>query len=140
MSIDIEELLELEHRGWRSLCEGRGDEFYGATTTPEAVMVQADGTVLDHQAVVASLGRARPWSEYEISDERLVPLGEDHAALLYTGRAHREGEPTLTALMCSVWTRAGGPWRLALHQQTVPTGDAAGSGPEGTDSDVQVRD
>ena len=140
MSFDIEELLELEHRGWRSLCEGRGDEFYGATTTPEAVMVQADGTVLDHQAVVASLGRARPWSGYEISDERLVPLGEDHAALLYTGRANREGEPAFEALMCSVWTRVGGPWRLALHQQTVPTGGTAGPGPEETGSAVQARD
>ena len=31
------ELLDLEHAGWRSLCDGTGDRFYGSLMTDDAV-------------------------------------------------------------------------------------------------------
>ena len=45
------ELLDLEHAGWRSLCDGTGDRFYGSLMTDDAVMVLANGMVLDRAAV-----------------------------------------------------------------------------------------
>lgn len=114
----IEELLGLEHRGWKSLCEGTGADFYGQLMTPDAVMVLAHGVVLDRDAVLASLNDAPPWDRYAISDERLIELTEHTAALVYTGRASRVGEAEFHALMSSVYRRHNGEWRLVLYQQT----------------------
>jgi len=120
----IEELLELEHRGWQSLCDGTGADFYGRIMTGEGVMVLAHGQVFDRQQVIDSLNEAPPWRVYEITDERLITLSDDHAILVYTGRAYRDAdEPAFVALMSSVYTRQDGTWRLALYQQTpVPAG------------------
>lgn len=119
----LDELLNLEHRGWKSLCDGTGADFYARIMTGDAVMVLAHGQVFDRRAVIDSLNEAPPWRTYEIADERLVTLSDHHAILVYTGRAYREeDEPAFTALMSSVYTRADGTWRLALYQQTpVPT-------------------
>jgi len=122
----LDELLELEHRGWRSLCDGTGADFYGSLMTEDGVMVLAHGQIFDRPTVVASLADAPPWSGYEISDERLIGLGPDSAALAYRARAHRgigESAVTFTALMSSVYTRRHGAWQLAVYQQTpVPAG------------------
>jgi hypothetical protein len=87
--------------------------------TAEGVMVLADGTIQGRDQVIASLRDAPAWSAYEIEDERLVPLGPDTAALVYTARAFRAaGGPAFVAAMSSVYVREDGHWRLALSQQT----------------------
>lgn len=122
--MDIAELLELEHRGWRSLCDGTGTRFYSEIMTSDGVMVLSHGQVLDRAEVAESLRHAPPWHRYEISDERIVQLGAGAAALVYTGRAFRDDEePPLTALMSSAYVRTDDGWRLAVYQQTpVPDG------------------
>ncbi|WP_156250723.1 nuclear transport factor 2 family protein [Pseudactinotalea terrae] len=122
MSSVIDELLELEHRGWESLCRGTGADFYGQLMTEDAVMVLAHGFAMDRAAVIASLDDAPAWDRYEITDERLIEPGDDCAILVYSGRARRGDEPEFHALMSSVYTRTGGQWRLALYQQTVVPG------------------
>jgi hypothetical protein len=115
----LDELLDFEHQGWKSLCNSTGADFYGRIMTSDGVMVLAHGQVFDRQAVIDSLNEAPPWRTYDISDERLISLGEDRAILVYTGRAYRdENEPAFMALMSSVYTRHDGNWRLALYQQT----------------------
>ncbi|MGW7358305.1 DUF4440 domain-containing protein [Streptomyces sp. NPDC054802] len=117
--MDLAEFLELEHRGWRSLCDSTGGDFYGRLMTENGVMVLAHGQVFRRQDVIDSLGEAPPWRTYEITEERLVPLSESSAALVYRGRAYREGtKPAFTALMSSVYVRRGNGWALALYQQT----------------------
>lgn len=115
----LDELLELEHRGWQSLCEGTGGDFYGQLMTENGVMVLAHGQVFRRQDVIDSLSEAPPWRTYEITEERMIPLSESSAALVYLGRAYREGaEPAFTALMSSVYARRGTEWALAVYQQT----------------------
>lgn len=115
----LNELLDLEHQGWQSLCDSTGAEFYGQLMTPDGVMVLAHGQVFDRQAVVDSLNDAPPWRRYEITDERLIRLSDDQAALVYIGRAYRDSaDAVFVALMSSVYTRQDGAWRLALYQQT----------------------
>ena len=47
---------------------------------------------------------------------------QDAAALVYTGRASRDGSADFVALMSSLYVRRDGRWRLALYQQTpVPS-------------------
>jgi hypothetical protein len=113
-----EELLRLEHDGWRSLCDGTGDRFYGSIMTDDGIMILAHGVGMNREDVVASLADAPSWTTYELGGERVIPLGPDSAALSYTGRGFRDGEPPFVALMSSVYRRESGRWRLALYQQT----------------------
>ena len=116
--MNIDELLHLERRGWDALCEGTGSQFYGELMTEHGLMVLAHGFALDWDAVIASLDDAPAWDAYEIAEPRLVGIGADSAALVYTGRASRGDEAPFVALMSSVYTRVDGRWRLALYQQT----------------------
>lgn len=114
----LDDLLTLERRGWDSLCEGTGAEFYADLMTEGAVMVLAHGFALDRDAVRASLAEAPTWDRYEIREERLVPADENTATLVYTGHATRTGTAPFHALMASTYTRRQGVWRLTVYQQT----------------------
>jgi len=115
-----EELLELEHAGWKSLCDGTGDTFYGGVMADDAVMVLANGMVMDRGTVTSALGESPPWARYEIGDVRLIEISPDTAALVYTGTGWRDGddEPFVGA-MSSVYHRTGDVWKLALYQQSA---------------------
>jgi hypothetical protein len=115
----LNELLDLEHCGWKSLCDSTGADFYGSLMTQDAVMVLAHGFVWNRDAVVASLSDAPPWRTYEIRNPRVIGAGTDVAILVYTGVAFRaEDAPAFSGLMTSVYVRANGTWKLALYQQT----------------------
>ena len=115
----LDELLEIEHDGWKSLCEGIGDTFYGGIMTEGALMVLADGSVMDREAVTNALGHAPPWQRYEIDDARVIVVDADTTALVYVGTGHRDGsEEPFVGAMSSVYHRTGDGWRLALYQQT----------------------
>ena len=126
----LEDLLLLEHDGWRSLCEQTGSTFYGEIMAPDGVMILAHGMILDRDAVVASLDQAPPWETYEISEERLIELHEGAAVLVYRGTAQRGADTNPTvgaepeavvdfeALMASTYVRHQDRWRLACYQQT----------------------
>lgn len=116
----LTELLAIERAGWQALCESTGDRFYGDLMTDDAVMVLANGAVMDRPAVTAALGQSPPWRRFELSNPRVVPAGPDTAALVYVGTAERDGadEPFVGA-MSSVYHRVDGRWRLVLYQQTA---------------------
>jgi hypothetical protein len=112
-----ETLLELEHHGWRSLCEGTGDQFYGAMLTRDAHMVLADGSIMTRDDVVTSLRDASAWDSYEIDDPLAVPIDDHAVMLIYTGTGHRP-EIDFTGVMSSLYVRRNGGWSLAHYQQT----------------------
>lgn len=115
-----EELLELEHAGWKSLCDGTGDKFYGSVMTESAVMVLANGMVMDRATVTSALGESPPWARYEIEDVRTIEVSPDTAALVYTGTGWREHEDEpFVGAMSSVYHRTDDGWKLALYQQSA---------------------
>src|SRR5829696_9249283 len=115
----MEELLEMEHAGWASLCNGTASDFYGDVMTDDAVMVLANGTVMTRSDVVDALRDAPPWAAYEIDDVRFIPLGQGSTAVVYLGTGHRGGdEPPFVGVMTSVYVERDGDWKLALYQQT----------------------
>lgn len=117
--MDMHELMDLEHQGWRSLCDGTGSDFYGRLMTADGVMVLAHGQVFTRDEVVDSLRDAPPWRTYRIDDERLIPLGDCAAVLVYRGSAYRDGEdPAFVGLMSSTYVRRDDGWALACYQQT----------------------
>lgn len=116
---DEKELLALERHGWDSLCNGTGSEFYGALMTDDALMVLADGSVLNRSEVMRALQESQPWKRYEFANVRTVALVADALALVYQGRSWRSDERNLcVAEMTSIYRRSGGNWQLVLFQQT----------------------
>lgn len=117
---DVEEtLLQIERQGWDSLCDSSGGHFYGNVMADDALMVLANGAVMDRETVVDSLVHAPPWRTYAIDDVRLIRGGSDSATLVYVGTAYREGdEPAFTGVMSSAYQHTDGAWRLTLYQQT----------------------
>lgn len=118
MSDVREELEALERAGWDSLCDGTAAEHYGRTMTEDGVMVLANGMALGREEVVASLRDAPTWASYELSELRLVSVGDHGAALVYVGTARRDDDPAFVGAMTSVYVRGEGGWRLALYTQT----------------------
>jgi len=119
----LDELLELEHDGWKALCGGTAAQFYGDVMAADGVMVLANGAVMTRAEVTEALAQAPPWQRYEITDALLIDVGTDTAALVYTGKGWRAGadEPFVGA-MSSVYHRTDTGWRLALYQQTQVIG------------------
>ena len=116
-------LLELERAGWDSLCNASGSEFYGELMLADALMVLANGMVMDRDTVVASLSKSPPWRSYEISEVRLIEVDDDNAVLVYTGTAFRDGvEAAFVAAMTSAYHRTDDGWKLALYTQTGISG------------------
>ncbi|MEU2202618.1 nuclear transport factor 2 family protein [Isoptericola sp. NPDC019482] len=119
VDLTLDRLLGLERRGWDALCGSTGGAFYGDLMTPSALMVLVDGSVLDRDAVVASLDGAPPWDSYDLHDVRRVGLADGAAALVYRARAVRGDDPPFVALMASTYVVVDGEPRLALYQQTL---------------------
>ncbi|MGN6300990.1 MAG: nuclear transport factor 2 family protein [Angustibacter sp.] len=121
-ALELTELIDLERQGWDSLTRSQGGDFYGRLMTEDAVMVLVNGMVLDRDTVAGSLNDSPPWETYALTDERLVPVSDDVAALLYRATATRAGEDEpFVALMTSVYRVVDGEPCLALYQQTTIT-------------------
>ena len=119
----LEELLTVERAGWEALCGATAADFYGDLMTGDAVMVLANGMVMDRPTVVEALTSSPPWHRFELEDPRVVEAGEDSAVLVYSARAWRSGaEAAFEAVMASVYVRRAGRWRLAAYQQTPRIG------------------
>jgi hypothetical protein len=115
---DIEELQELERAGWEALStEGAAAPWYEEVLAGEVLFLLPGGMVIDDRnEVVRSVG-GPPWSSYELSDLRVLPLGAGSALVAYRAKATRDGND-YEALFASTYVRDGEQWRLAVHQQT----------------------
>jgi hypothetical protein len=121
-ALNLRQLMRLERAGWDSLCQSAGADFYGELMAPDGVMVLVNGMVLEHDAIESSLNDSPPWASYELTEERLVPVSSDAAAVLYRASASREGQgEPFVALMSSVYRMIDDTPRLVLYQQTTVT-------------------
>jgi hypothetical protein len=119
MCESIDDLLELEHQGWRARCDGTAALFYGSVMSDDSRVVLGDGVVLDRSQALRVMARAQPWVRYELAQPRFLSLGPEAAALIYRARAYSaDGQPVLSAAMSSVYVRHEGALRLALYQQS----------------------
>jgi hypothetical protein len=115
-----DQLLALEHDGWKSLCDGTAAQFYGELMASNALMVLANGAVVTRAEVTSALAGSPPWLRYDIADVRLVAVDDRTAALVYTGYGWREGvDDPFVGAMSSVYHRTDTGWKLALYQQTA---------------------
>lgn len=114
-----DDLIELERDAWKALATSgeAAAEFYGRVLADEVLMLLPGGMVIDDRATVIDSMRGAPWDSFELSDERVLALGDDSAVVAYRATASRGGSD-YTALFNSTYVRVDGAWRLALHQQT----------------------
>ncbi|MCB7134993.1 nuclear transport factor 2 family protein [Cellulosimicrobium marinum] len=117
--IGLDDAVARERDGWDALCGSRGGAFYGEAMTDDGLMVLVDGSVLDRDAVVASLDDAPPWDTYALHDPRLLRPGQDVVTLVYRAVARRAGAPPFEATMTSTYRLVDGALRLVLYQQTA---------------------
>jgi hypothetical protein len=118
MRVVLDELIELERAGWRSLCDGTGAEFYGTHMTDDARMVLAGGVVMTRTEVAEALQHAPPWASFTIDAPEVTSLGDDIAMLTYTGTGHRAEGGDFSAIMTTVYVAGPDGWRIGHYQQT----------------------
>jgi Domain of unknown function (DUF4440) len=116
---DHTELFELEREGWNALTTSReaAAAYYERALARQILMLLPGGMVIDQRSKVIESMRTDPWDEFELSDERVLSLGEECAVVAYRARARR-GDMDYEALFNSTYVHEDGSWRLALHQQT----------------------
>ena len=113
----MNELEALERRGWEALRGPDGAAFYRDVMADDGLMV-FPGMVLDKEGTLEAIASAAPWSEFDLSDVRVVEASPDAAAVIYRAVARRAGEAPYRALMTSAYAFRDGRWRLIVHQQT----------------------
>jgi hypothetical protein len=114
----MDELLDLEHRGWDSLCGDQGAAFYDELMADDASMVFPMG-VMDRAASLEAIRGAGPWVTYRLDSERVLYPAPNVGVVLYRASARRADSSEYEAWMSSTYVRdRGGRWRLVLHQQS----------------------
>jgi hypothetical protein len=113
------QLIHSEHEGWQAMTRGEGGTHSFQAMLPDAIMV-FPGSLIERGAVIAALDGV-VWSEYAMSDQRVVRLGDRAAMLAYRLHGVRDGHPVdLWATTTYVYVE--GRWRVGAHQQS-PAGD-----------------
>jgi hypothetical protein len=113
--MDRDDLWQMERDFWGAAGDG---DFYREHFAEDGYCVFPIG-VLDAAATIAGVEQAQPWTEVGLHDERLLDAGEDHAVLIYSASARREGQDDPYVVhVASHYVRRDGRWLLLLHQQT----------------------
>ena len=118
-------LLACETRVWDALVTG-DSAADSAALAEDFLGVYPDGFSgkADH---VAQLAAGPSVQRYSLSDVRIVPLGEDHAAISYCADFTGLGKTEASRMyVTSIWHRAGAGWINILSQDT-PAGGVAGT-------------
>lgn len=116
MASDLEAgLLQLERAFWRAAGDRKA---YAEHPADDALHIFPGWGIVDREAALEGAASAQPWQDVTIDDVRIVVLGDEAAALIYTARAQRESGPPYTAAISSVYRRNGDAWRLVVHHQT----------------------
>jgi hypothetical protein len=114
----LEDLITLECRGWRSLCDGTGSQFCREVVAEDALMELDNGVILDRVALEQTVLRAPRWSGYEIVGAHLVSVAARAAALEYIGSGFIDGDRAFVGAVSSLYRRSGAGWKLVLCRQT----------------------
>ncbi|KAF2260289.1 hypothetical protein CC78DRAFT_28963 [Lojkania enalia] len=116
-------ICTLERRAWSALCSSGADLLPLLSSNP--VMIFPGDMILTavssptlHQMLQDS--SFKPWKNYSLSHDEVLPLGDTAALIYYRVEAKREDE-TFRAICSSVWAKEGNAeeWRMVSHQQTL---------------------
>lgn len=106
------ELLRIEHE----LAAGSGSEYMQYLLDDAIVIVP--GQALDKPETVGAMDQSPGWTDFTITETRILVLSPEAALLNYRFDGRRDGKPAYAALMTSIYRNTAGGWKLGLHQQT----------------------
>lgn len=112
------ELTELEQQIWAANRAGDGGT-YERLLRADALLVSRFGVATKDQIVPMIQRNENPFERTELSDQRVVEVSPDSALITYRADVTTAAGLSFSVLATSVYARADGSWRLALHQQTV---------------------
>ncbi len=94
-------------------------EFFERNLTDDAMMIFPGGNTYTKAQCVAAMVGHPVYTKYDMTDPRIVHLGEETAVLTHRATVmHEENEHPRSVAVSSVFVHLGGEWRLALHQWT----------------------
>lgn len=112
------EILDLERGAWRALStDGETAARYYEDVLADRVLMLLPGLVIDDRQAVIDSMRGPPWDRFQLSDERVIELGEQAVVLAYRATAKRS-DNDYEAWLNSTYVRSDDGWKLVLHQQT----------------------
>ncbi|KAJ4991990.1 hypothetical protein SVAN01_02585 [Stagonosporopsis vannaccii] len=114
-------ICSLEHLAWAALCTSGRDLLPLLSSNPVMIfpgdyILTAVSTPTVHEMLQSN--EFKPWTEYKLSHDEVVPLGKDSAMIYYRVEAERAGE-VFRAICSSAWVLEGSEWKMASHQQTL---------------------
>ena len=119
----LDELLTCERAVWEALRTG-DQAAEDAALAADFLGVYPDGFA-QKSVLVDGLANGPTVDSYDLSDARLLVLGEDHVLLAYHARFRRSGGTADEAMyVSSVWRRKGSGWINIFSQDTPDTGKA----------------
>lgn len=114
----MDELIELERRGWESLTGPTGAEFYERVMSEDARMVFPTG-VLDRTTSLDAIRTANPWQAFQLESATVTRPAPGVGVVVYRATARRSGPDEYRAWMSSTYVQdEAAEWKLVLHQQS----------------------
>ncbi|OSS54400.1 hypothetical protein B5807_01088 [Epicoccum nigrum] len=114
-------VCSLEHQAWAALCSS-GHDLLPLLSSNPVMIFPGDYilTAVSSPTVHDMLQSAdfKPWSNYKLNHDEVIPLGTDSAMIYYRVEAQRENE-SFKAICSSAWVLEGQEWKMASHQQTL---------------------
>ncbi|KAF2012826.1 hypothetical protein BU24DRAFT_443142 [Aaosphaeria arxii CBS 175.79] len=114
----------MSRRTWAALCSSGAELLPLLSSNPvmifpgDNVFTAASSPTLEQMLTNASY---KPWKNYTLSHDEVIPLGESSALIYYRVEATRD-DATFRAICSSVWLREGDSaqdWKMVSHQQTL---------------------
>jgi hypothetical protein len=95
-------------------------EFFERNLTDEAMLIfPGDRNTYTKQQCVAAMVDHPPYVKYDLTDPRIVHIGESTAVLTHHATVmHEQNERPRSVMVSTVLVHQDGEWRMALHQWT----------------------
>ena len=113
----LAELTEAERRVWQALLDGDPDAD-AAALSDDFLGVYPTG-FSDKAGHVAQLTAGPTVADYQISDGRIMRLGDDYVLFAYRADYRRPGDADMQVMyISSIWKRRGDGWINVFSQDT----------------------
>ena len=117
----MDQAWALEEEFWRVSTSGGVPAYYARVLAADAFVVVPGGT-LEREDLLRQWDDRPPWSEYELSESRMVLVNGETVVMTYRVLARDRGGGVYRARASSVYVWAGSGWALALRQHTPEAG------------------
>jgi hypothetical protein len=117
----MDQAWKLEEEFWRVSTSGGVAAYYARVLAADAFVV-VPGGVLEREDLLRQWEDRPPWSDYTLSESRLVLVNGETVVISYRVQARDKDGEVYRARVSSVYVWAGSGWALTLRQHTPESG------------------